>query len=234
MKLKIVLLWIFLVIAFCFTASFLLIEAYGYRINWDQKRIEKTGTIVVSGSPRNSLVKLNGQLVSESIPTSLNKLLPETYEVEIIKSGMQTWSKIVQVKPGQAVYLEHVLLFAFEPKAEKTETIEKTKIEANNLEQAKRLILKDNEIWLDENFVTRLSANIPNAIIGPDKFHIIFQLNNTLNVIDLDGANQKTLIKLSSTEKSSFFTSGNNLIYTDMENIFQAQIKEPSSILVWQ
>lgn len=234
MKLKRIILWVFLIISFSITASFILIEANGYRIDWQQKRFEKTGTIVINGSPRNSIVKLNNQVVAENIPNSINKLLPETYDIEIIKSGMQGWSKTVQVKPGQAVYLEHVLLFLLEPKPEKIDTIEISKLESNNIEQAKRITLKENEIWLDDVFVTRLSNPIINAVLGPDKYHIIFQLGSAIYAIDLDGSNQKTLVKLSSDQKSPMFTSGNNLIFSDGEIIYQAQIREPSSILVWQ
>src|SRR5437016_2522049 len=92
--------WIIISLVFIVSASFLLMSAVGYRLNWQTLRFEKTGVMIIKTNPKEVLVDSNGVLVARKTPVNLTELLPGWYDMEISSPGYITWSRRVLVEAG--------------------------------------------------------------------------------------------------------------------------------------
>lgn len=110
--------------------------ARGYRFDNQKNEMVRTGGITVNSSPRNARVYLNGNYeepkffekifiplknifglrkMGGTTPAIFQNLLPDKYEVKIIKKGYQAWSKKINVHPERVTFAENINLFLQEP-----------------------------------------------------------------------------------------------------------------------
>lgn len=226
-RIKFILLWIFLIVSFSVFAAILVLEAYGYRVNRETWTLQPTGVIVLDGQPRRVEILLNGQLSSDQdLPVKLSKLLPGQYDITLNKTDYQTWSKTFTLAGGQAIEDKHIQLFLNEPKvAESARKTTLKELQNDFKNQAGDLVLKDNEIWLNEKLVTRFSQKPLGAVLINYRSQIIFQSGNELRAMDIDGTNNIKLITLPNDTAVAFALYGDKLVYASGDKFWEAEIK---------
>jgi len=92
-------------IVFILTAPVILLVANGYRYDFGQNRIIKTGTLVVRSAPRDAVVTLNHDGVSATTPVTKRFLLPGRYEITITKDGYRPWHKSLTISEGLVTFV---------------------------------------------------------------------------------------------------------------------------------
>lgn len=89
-------------------STLLIFQAKGYKYDFKNKKIEKTGIIAISSVPQGAAVYVNGKL-SAATNTNLSDLVPGTYEIKVSKEGYITWEKSVVVEPELVTPVEIAL-----------------------------------------------------------------------------------------------------------------------------
>lgn len=205
----------------------MILEAYGFRINFKTLKFQQTGIISLNGEPKTVNLTMNNVKKNVNLPVRMTKLLPGYFEIILQKDGYVPWIKMEKLEAGQAINENEILLFLDAPKVTKlpenkaqNERIEKTFKEGNP-----NLIIKENEIWLNKKLVTRFSQPIIGAMIMRDFEHIIFQIGKEIRVIESDGSNNTKLIDLPSANPASFTVVGPKLVYVIDDVLYEAEIR---------
>lgn len=114
----------FLTLCFLFFGPFLILHSMGFKIDFEKKRLVKTGVIFLTTSPKEAKVFLNEKFVGKTHPIfgsfKIAQLLPRKYKIKIKKENYFDWEKEVEVKEGEVKFFEKILLFPKELKFEKT------------------------------------------------------------------------------------------------------------------
>lgn len=108
-------------VAFTIAVAFIIIAASlvaifwarGFKPNFRDGKIERTGLIVATSIPTGAQVYLDDRLTSAT-DTNIAFLDPKTYKVRIEKDGYTTWQKDVEIKADLAVEIK-ALLFPLAP-----------------------------------------------------------------------------------------------------------------------
>lgn len=87
--------------------------ARGFKPNFKNGTIERTGLIVASSVPTGAQVYLDNRLTSAT-NTNIAYLAPKTYSVRIQKDGYTTWQKDIEIKADLATEIK-ALLFPLAP-----------------------------------------------------------------------------------------------------------------------
>jgi predicted XRE-type DNA-binding protein len=218
--------WAILIISFCFFAFLIILKANGYQFDYRYWRIEKTGMIILDGQPKNVDIKLNQKYLSD-FPERISNLSPGYYSINIFKDDYHSWQEDIHLEAGQAVAREKIVLFYQEPIENKNyQQIPAATILDEYQSANKKLIVKDREIFYQDKLISRFSQDIDSAALTSDGNHIVFQQNNGLHVMDINGTNNITLFNLSSSEPIifTFRESGKVIIYLDAGQIYAKTI----------
>lgn len=219
--------WIVLITSFLFFATLLMLVANGYHLNSKNFKLEKTGMIVLDGSPDSFNIIINGNKKLGNFPYRMSKLFPGRYELKIDKENYQPWEKVYQIDGGQAIVNEGIFLFFEDDKiVKKDEDVSIIpKIQKEYTKQNKNIEIKTNELYYQSQLVTRFSNALESVIRDSRTEYYIFQTDNNIYTIDKDGQNEVKLITLSNSEPSSFYISGNILYFLENGRAFSASIR---------
>ena len=215
--------WVILIVSFIFSAFLIILKAQGWQLNYKTWKIVHTGMIILNGDPSNAQVTLNGRIISQHLPTQIRNLSPGNYQVVISRPDYWDWQRTINVSQSKAETLNNIILFLKNPQdaeADKSLTVDKLIQQSANFSQDLRI--QKNEIYFQGNLITRFSQNVLTASLYPDNQHIVFQINNEVRVIEIDGSNNTLLFNLNSTEPTffSYVNDGKQIYYLD-----QGQIK---------
>lgn len=225
-KIYFVLFWFFLVLSFICLATILIFTANGYHLNASTLKLEKTGIVVINGRNTGTAVVLNGKEKNIDLPTRLNQLFPGSYSLTVKKDGYHSYQKSFQLSGGQAVVIDNLTLFLLKPKITNLTNDEKTitQIKKNADLQNNQFVLKANEIWKNDELVTRFSQ-VPMAVIYDTATdHYFVQLSDGIHTILGDGSNNVLLVKLEKTTPVVMSINSNNLSYILEDKVYQAQL----------
>ncbi len=174
-----------------------LLLANGYVVNVRTLSIEQRALMSFAGLPAQAQVVVDGQLVSEKLPTVVRNVLPGQHTVRVSAAGYHDWQLSLKVSSGQAIVRDTILLFRTEPirraltsdaPVSAIPTVDPT-ISVSGGEVA---LLAGNERTL----VTRFSQPVLAARLSNDRAHVFLQLGKQLFVTELDGANTTLLVTL--------------------------------------
>lgn len=224
---------IFLIIAA--VSAYLILIANGYIINLKSKSFLKTGMIYLKVDPKDAQIYLNNELNPNKSPAKISGLSSGRYDVKVTKNDYQDWQETLVVEPGLVNIEDCIVLFLNDPVDYPVSDDEKEAFERlpNKLLTTDVKIIDSSEIRIPdpddsskEKLVTRLSTPIKNAVYYSDKKHILFQTQNQIHIMDLDGSNNIKLIDLLSEETARFFAddSGEFLYYSSENEIKKAKI----------
>lgn len=94
---------------------FILTFALGYKFNPHTLKFSKTGLIFVKTQPEGAIVYLNGKLIAEKTPASMQELVPGIYKITLELKQYYPWKGEVYVEAGKVYRLDKVILFPLRP-----------------------------------------------------------------------------------------------------------------------
>jgi hypothetical protein len=102
---------IFLVFFSVFLVGAPLIVLYtaGYRLNLTTFRVQQTGVIALSSTPKGATVLLNGVDTGAKTPYVIQRLSPGSYTISLVKDGYRSWEQRVDVFSGETTYITATL-----------------------------------------------------------------------------------------------------------------------------
>jgi len=95
---------------FFILAPAIIMYTSGYRYDWKKGILKETGAINIDIEPKNASVVINNIPIKSKIPIRLNERLPGKYQLYISAPGYFDWSKEIEVKNKQTVYIKEISL----------------------------------------------------------------------------------------------------------------------------
>lgn len=104
---------IFYTLTFFFFILGPLMVAYtaGYRWSFTQRRLVKTGAMLISTAPEGMRIALNGAPIEEATPALLTNLIPGTYTIVLSKEGYHRWQKTLTVQSARVTFAQDIVIF---------------------------------------------------------------------------------------------------------------------------
>jgi hypothetical protein len=112
---------LFLVFLFIFlsVAPAVVLYSQGYRIDFDNKKISRTGGLFLKIEPKQIEIYLDGKLVKKTNfffgSVLIENLLPKKYKIEIKKPGFALWEKTLEIKEKEVTEAKNIVLFPENP-----------------------------------------------------------------------------------------------------------------------
>lgn len=99
------------VILFLVLLPIVLSYALGYKIDYGEFRVYKTGILYINSNPAGASIYLNGRLHNDVTPAKVEELKPGTYKVEVRREGFYPWERELVVRPNMVTRAERIVLF---------------------------------------------------------------------------------------------------------------------------
>ncbi|MBI4919965.1 PEGA domain-containing protein [Candidatus Azambacteria bacterium] len=194
-----------------FTALFIMCSfaavlfAEGYRFDFSDFKLVKTGGIFIKTSTDGAKIYINDKYIESTngILTHsvlISGLAPKNYNVFVYKENYYPWNKVVKVENGMVSELDSILLFPLELKKNKIaelsdQTISEfeiidsaVKIKNNKAKTLNTYNLNDGKLLTSEKFSAKggpasgwkTTTSSPQEIISPDKNKKLYVLNNRI------------------------------------------------------
>lgn len=90
-------------------APVLVLYTAGYRLNFTTFRIQQTGVIALSSTPKGATVFLDGVDTGAKTPYVIQRLSPGSYTIRLAKDGYLSWEQRVDVSSGATTYITATL-----------------------------------------------------------------------------------------------------------------------------
>ncbi len=100
-----------LITVFFVTAPLILLYTAGFRYNFSEQQIKRTGVLNIDAKPTNLEVTLNGVKQKNKLPLYLPNRAPGTYKIILSKPGYKSWEKDIVIASNQTTYIKNVTLF---------------------------------------------------------------------------------------------------------------------------
>lgn len=219
-----VLLWLFLITVFFFTATAVALMAAGYQVDWQNKRFIRTALLHLNGLPKPARIFVNNEFAAERFPVRLTDLPPGEYEVRVEKEGYVPWHKRFTLEPGEARSESDIRLFLIQPEVSVVTDPELINGVKNNRRPS--LLIDGREIRSGSRLVTRVSGELKTAVLSPRRSHIYFQVGREIRVIETDGTNELLLFSLETDAASQLMVlaDGKEIVFLDNEVVKRLRV----------
>jgi len=191
------LLLISVVLFFILATPSVLLYAWGYSFDWQEKRPILTGGLYLASTPKKSKAYLNNELKAKETPAFIKRLLPRDYQVRVIKEGYHPWQKKLRVESKLVTEARNILLIPEQP----------------SLEIVKEKLPGDFSLT---EFLSPEESNIVFYIQEPSyilyKTDQLDSFNEQISLVPLP-ANHQYQIFNSTNEKIAVLDEGNQLYY---------------------
>lgn len=233
--------FIFIAMATITAIPLLLLYSTGYRWDWNQNKIIKTGSLYAGASPKDAWLYINDELRAKSTPLLLNNLLPGEYKISYQKDGYASWEKKLLISSKQTTFATNIILFKNTqpqkinkenfplPAAEEIITIENAnqqiKSSSFNQNKDKLLFYNDFEIWSynlkdgTKTLITRQSEIINEAVWLTD-YYVIYSEKDKIKAMELDSRDkqQSYILAEAPNPKNLSLDKKNKTLYFQSEN----------------
>lgn len=216
-------------VLFIIVSGYLLLNAFGYKINWQSKSFQKTGIISIKVDPKSAKVLINNKIITKNSPIVIKRVLPGYYNIEVQNDGYRTWSRRIQVNPGLVTNLDWLVLFKKDPKVENANLDDQNEL-FNSLPE-KDLVVDGSEIYRIVDgipiLVTRILQEVKAVRFYPGHYFLAYQAGNEVEISELDGQGVFEVFKLKSDQpiKLIFKDEGKILLILQEENIYKISIR---------
>ncbi len=95
---------------FVLVAPLLTLYASGFRLDWTNRRVVRTGLLSVTALPKTATVSIHPLDEQKSTPATFS-IMPGEYTVRITKSGYYDWAGAVRIEGQRSTILEDAVLF---------------------------------------------------------------------------------------------------------------------------
>ena len=103
------------VVLFFIIAPYIIVYSFGYRVDFEQKKLVATGGIFIKALPQGVNVIIDSKISNRTSLLSpsvfVQNLLPKQHSILIKKDGYHDYNKTLEVKEKEATRLERVILF---------------------------------------------------------------------------------------------------------------------------
>ncbi|MDD5128856.1 MAG: PEGA domain-containing protein [Candidatus Omnitrophica bacterium] len=113
-RVRSLLFYLSLLLFFC-GLPFILSFALGYKFNTHTLKFVKTGLIYIKTQPEGASIYVNGKLIPEKSPASIQELLPGVYKVTLTLAKYYPWRSEIDVEAGKVSRIDKVILFPLRP-----------------------------------------------------------------------------------------------------------------------
>ena len=103
------------VLIFLIGLPFILSFALGYKFDRRNFKFTKTGLVSIKTQPQGASIYFDKKLLNDKTPTTLNELLPDTYNIRLELEYYYPWHDDVNVEAGKVTRLDKVILFPLRP-----------------------------------------------------------------------------------------------------------------------
>lgn len=146
---------------------FILSYALGYKFNRHTLKFTKTGLISIKTQPSGAKIYLNGKLISEKTPASMQELVPGVYKIALDLARHYPWKGEIDVEAGKISRFEKIILFPLRPNLQQ---LNQEKFSFFHIDIEKKLIYyldTENKIVYRSNLDT---SNFEDIASLPEKF----------------------------------------------------------------
>lgn len=179
-------------------AFLLLVQAYGYVIDFKSLTLTKVGLLVLQVRPTEATIALSGGTLHKEGNYLVSKLPQGSYQLEVSYPTYQTWKQRVRIEPGRSSAYPSIILFLTNPVVAATQPATTSQLATPLVDPTLRV--DGGELWRirkdDDQLVTRFSAPIRSARLF-DKNHVLVTIGRELHVVDIDGSNDLRLVTFS-------------------------------------
>jgi|GEM_PF-1377655 len=99
--------------AFFVITPIIIMYTEGYRYdwqNWQRGLFKETGAISIDILPKNAVVYLNNTKLNSKMPIRLKNVAPQKYDIKITAAGYFDWTKEIEVKSKQTIYIKEIVM----------------------------------------------------------------------------------------------------------------------------
>lgn len=210
-------------ILFIGCAFIIVVYASGYKIDIQNRKINKTALINVDVDPSDSQVYLSDKLIGTGSQT-IRSLSAQKYLLQVKKESYTTFSKDLDPQEEQAVIVSGVVLFLEKPLRSDLDKAF-TKEDLVNLSDSDNLTAINGELRFKGELVTRLSSEIYSPSWFPNRQYISFTSSGNLYLIRTDGTNLIAIASKDSQSPAIFTKSGHYVIFENQNQIIQEKIR---------
>ncbi len=244
------LIYLSFILVFIIAGFLILFYLQGYRFDTNDWEIKRTGAIQVESRPKGAKIKLNGQILSNSTPTTILSLSPGEYNLDIIMEGFQTWSKKIKVLPSEVVFSGDVILWPEPNTGQPLEINGLQKSWLSNNGESLLYLTKANsasELWLlnlkssQTNLLTRTTeSEIINAVWSPLNREILIQERikdkNLWKIYNLENGLWEELPTPGSLNFNVVqWSKEKNLLYASTTTeLYEINLKNNSHRIIWR
>lgn len=178
------LLYLSLIIIFLLITPIFILYTLGYRYNFDQNKLQKTGALFLRSKPSGAAIYLNNQRLGIVTPNKISGLLPKEYQIKIEKEGYEPWQKNLSIVSTQTTFAEDIYLI-------------KNNLELQLIEPGEIInfaVSPDNSKIFYNNFLNNLYYH-QLFYLTSLKSEIILKNNEPLTFISWSNNSEKILLK---------------------------------------
>jgi len=99
------------VTVFCILLPIVLSYSLGYKIDYHNLKIYKTGILYLQSRPAGASIYLDGKMIADLTPAQIEELKPGTYRVEVRREGFYPWEREMVVRPNMVTRADRIVLF---------------------------------------------------------------------------------------------------------------------------
>ncbi|HBR80121.1 MAG: hypothetical protein UX09_C0052G0003 [Candidatus Uhrbacteria bacterium GW2011_GWE2_45_35] len=97
---------------FLIAAPLVVFYTAGYRLNFEQMSLVKTGLFYLSTNPKGATVILDDKNIGRETTAILKNILPGEYLVRLEKEGYLPWEKKLEIKENETTFVQKAILFS--------------------------------------------------------------------------------------------------------------------------
>lgn len=249
-------------ILFLLAAPSVILYSQGYRLNWEQKKLVKTGAFYFKVAPKGATIFINGKLAKKTDfffgSVLIENLTPKKYLVEIKKTDYQQWKKNLEIKETQVTETKNIVLV---PEQLKFELLDKEVIDFFASPKKGKMILKKSG-WslklydfntnikshlIDEDNISKKQTELLDLIWSADENKILLKtiIDEQINYFVLDLLKSPILSKkidyLSGAENIKWHPNEpQKIFFQKQETLFEVNMEEAipmpvlTNIIVYQ
>jgi len=226
------LIYSFFFLLFFISAPLAIIYALGFRYNFVNNIVEKTGAFYIKSYPRSADIYINNVKSRHKTPNQLTNIRPDIYTVKIVKDKYTAWEKQLPVYSGETTFVEDVVLFL--ENKEKTDLgLGSTEFLINHNNNQYAYLDNKNQLFItnveqEKNFAIHTFDKKYNLIDwSPDNQYILLQDSLYNYIFDI---NQKKIDRLTINSKDEIIwdnKDSNILWYLEDKQLFRYNIQIP-------
>jgi hypothetical protein len=214
-------------IIFVVLSPILILFARGYKIDFAEWEIVKTGSLVIKTEPPSAEIFLDDQLLEDDTPATLRFLVPKDYNLTLSKEGYQPWTKRLSIQSELVTWAnfnrEYVTLFLREPAEESSRDVSLTVNEPGQ----NRLMFVDNDqvsfidsrnadVQTISNNANWLTAKDSVTLVAPENLYYFLAVGRNLN---LSQAQALAIKKIQGNQDFTVQTNAQELIVFNNQSV---------------